>query len=149
MHAAPINVSPSMIQKLQTIQNSSLHVATGCMKMISIDYLHEETKLLPVHDNFFLICSQYLARTLQPNNLSHNIVTSSSGIRNMKQTLQFRFLCPVNDILSITEFKTTKSLHSKEISQFISSYVRDHFLQNSSPQIAAEKANHLLKNYMR
>ena len=54
----------NLIQKLQTIQNSALCIATGCVKMTPIDHLHEETKMLPVQDYLSLISSQYLARAL-------------------------------------------------------------------------------------
>jgi len=56
--------------------------------------------MLPVQDHLSLISSQYLARAIQPNNTSHSAVTSSSGIRNMKQTLQPRFLHRVAPYLS-------------------------------------------------
>ena len=92
--------SPSLIQKLQTIQNSALRIATGCVKMASIDHLYEETEMLPVQDHLFQICSQHLARALQPNNPSHSVVTSPSGSRDMKPTLQSRFLHHVNPHLS-------------------------------------------------
>ena len=49
--------SPSLTQKLQTIQNSALRIATGCVKMASIDHLHEETEMLPVQEHFSLIFS--------------------------------------------------------------------------------------------
>ena len=74
VHAAPIcflNTSPFLIQN---IQNSALRIATCCVKITSIDHLHEETKMLSVQDHLSLISSQYLAqyltRTLQPNNPS-------------------------------------------------------------------------------
>jgi len=54
MYAAPIwfpNTSPYLVQKLQTIQNSALRIATGCVEMASIDHLHEETKILPIQDH--------------------------------------------------------------------------------------------------
>jgi len=57
-------VSPSLIQKLQTIQNSALRTATGCVKMTYIDHLHEETEMLPVQDHLSLFSSQYLAKVL-------------------------------------------------------------------------------------
>ena len=85
MYAAPIwfpNTSPSLVQKLQTIQNSALHIATGCVKIASVDHLHEETEMLPVQDHLSLICSQCLAITLRPTNPSHNIVTSPSDSRH-------------------------------------------------------------------
>ena len=73
MYAALIwfsNTSPSPIHKIQTIQNSALRIATGCVKMTSINYLHEESKMLPVQDHLSLISSQHLVRALQPNNSS-------------------------------------------------------------------------------
>ena len=54
------------------IPRTSLRVATGCVKIAYIDHLHEETKMVPIYDHLSLICSQYLARTLQPNNPSHS-----------------------------------------------------------------------------
>ena len=68
IYATPIylpNTSSLLVQKLQTIQNSTLHVATGCVKMAFVDHLLEETKMLPLHDHLSPICSQYLARTIQ------------------------------------------------------------------------------------
>ena len=87
MYAASIwflNTSLSLIQKLQAIENSALRIVTGCVKMTSINHLQEETKMHPVQDLLFLISVQYLARVLQPNNPSHSVATSPSGIRNMK-----------------------------------------------------------------
>ena len=68
-YASPIwfpNSSPSSIQKLQTIQNSALRIATGCVKMCPTDHLHAETHVLPVKDHLSLLCSQFLAKSLQP-----------------------------------------------------------------------------------
>ena len=100
MNAAPIwftNTSSFLAQKVQAVPNSALRVATGCVKMTSINHLHEETKMLHFHDHFSLISSQHLARTLQSNNPSHIIVTSPSGIRGMKKkqsNLDFSIVLP-------------------------------------------------------
>ena len=56
--------------------DSALRIATGCVKMASIDHLHEETEMLPVQDHLSLICSQHIARALQPTNPSNSVVTS-------------------------------------------------------------------------
>ena len=64
--------------------SKTLHIATICVKMTSINHLQKESKMLPFQDHLSLISSRYLARALQSNNRSHNVVTSSSGIRNMK-----------------------------------------------------------------
>ena len=120
-YAAPIwitNTSPSLIQKLQTIQNSALRIATGCVKMTSIGHLHEETKMLPVQ----VISYQYHTRTLQPNNPSDNVVTYPSDIRNMKQILHSRILHCVTLYISTGILLPTvcgtviNSFHTKAVS---------------------------------
>ena len=73
-----------LIRKLQMVQNPALCVTNGCVKMISIDHVHEETKVFPIHDHLSLICSQYLVRIFQPNNSSYNVVISFSIYRKMK-----------------------------------------------------------------
>ena len=149
MYAAPIwfpNTSPSLIQKLQTIQNSALCIATGCVKMTSIDHLHEETKMLPVHDHLLLISSQYLTRA-QPNcnNAFHSIITSPSGIRKMKQTFQSPFLCCSASIerYSIpTDYGISiKSLHTSAVTISKSLLSHNRVLQTASLQIAPEEVN--------
>ena len=62
------HASTSLIQKLITIQNYTLRIATGCAKMTSIDHLQKDSKMLPVQCHLSLINSQYLARALQHNN---------------------------------------------------------------------------------
>ena len=118
MYAAPIyfpNASSSLVQKFQTIQNSALRVATDSVKMISIDHLCEETKMLLVQDDLSQSSSQYLVSVLQrqpthqpltnissalpfSNNPSHSVVTSPSGMR--KKNLQSRFFHRVAPNLS-------------------------------------------------
>ena len=63
MYSAPIwfpNTSVSLIQKLQTIQNSALRIATDCVKMTSMDHMHEEIKMLSVQDHLSLISSEIM-----------------------------------------------------------------------------------------
>ena len=92
IYAAPIwfhNASSSQVQKLQAIQISSLVVTTVCVKITSVDHLHEDTKMNPIQDHIFLIGSQYLARALQPNNPFHSEVTFPSGIKNKTKKISF------------------------------------------------------------
>ena len=138
MYAAPIwfpNTSPSLIQKPQTIQNSVIHIATGCIRMTSIDQLHEENKMLSVRDHLSLISSQYLTKALQLNNPSRNAVTCLSGIRDKKtKTLQSRFLHRVasylsSSILPHSDYGTTiMSLHTKVVSDSQFLLIHNHFL---------------------
>ena len=74
---------PTYWESLYTLISRSLPIhfhtvlrAASCVKMTSTDHLHEETKVIPFNDHLSLICSQCLVKTLQPNNLSQNVVTS-------------------------------------------------------------------------
>ena len=92
--AAPIwypNASRTSIQKLQTIQNSALRLATGCLMMTSIDHLHMEAELMTVREHLDMLCSQYLATSLQREHPSYQVVTADPGPRSKKQTIQQRF----------------------------------------------------------
>ena len=62
-HLVP-STSKYLIHKLQNIQNSALRIATGCIKMTSIDHLHEETKMPPIQDHLSLFSSKYLSPEL-------------------------------------------------------------------------------------
>ena len=79
------------------------------------------------------------------NHTSHSVVTSSSGIRNMKQNLQSRFLHYVapyllSGILPLTDYGTNiKSLHT--IAVFGSVLFNNRILRTASPKIAPEEAN--------
>ena len=98
-------------------------------------------------DQISLLCSQYLARTLQPNNPSHNLVSSSSGIRLMKHTIHSRFLHDVATYLSAafcpplnlrpppTPF-IPKRFRSRNLPQLLTVYFRLFF-----SQISAEETN--------
>ena len=150
MYASPIwllNTSPSLIQKLQIIQNSALRIAIGCLKMASIDHLHEETEMLPVQDHLSLICSQYLDRALQLTNPSHSVVTSPSCSRDMKKTFHSRFLQVVaphlfSGILPNAEYGTTiRFLHTRAVAASKSLLSHNRVFQTTSPQIAPEETN--------
>ena len=100
--------------------------------------------MFPVHDHFSLIFSRYLAGTLQPNNLSHNVVTSPSVIRDMKIALQSQFLYhyAIKRCSSHSNFGTTgKSLHTETVSESISPLTHSSVLQTALPQIAVKEVN--------
>ena len=147
-YASPIwfpNIKSTSINRLQCLQNAALRVATGCVKMTDIGHLHSETSVLPVRDHLSLLSSQFLARCLIPSHPSHSIVTAPSGPRNMKQTLQSRFLPTVapyltNGTLPPTTFKATlKSLHTSAVSSTISSRPPNRVLQAPAPPVSEEE----------
>ena len=113
--------------------------------MSSIDHLHAETKVLRVEDHLNLLCSQSLAKTMQPSHPSHSTVTSPSGPRNLIKTLQSRYLPTVEPYLLEGSLPpqnytlTIKSLHTQAVASAITSYSPNRILQSPSPPIAEEE----------
>ena len=104
-YGAPIwhpNLARSRLQKLETVQNSALRIATGCHKMAAIDHLHTETNILPLHTHLDLSCMQFLATALDPGHPSWlSISPRTHRPRPMKHLLQSRYFNTLqNDINS-------------------------------------------------
>ena len=58
----------------------------NCHTNASIEHLHEEVKELPVKDHLHLLSAQFLARSLQPDNVSFPVVQLDQGPRRLKHT---------------------------------------------------------------
>ena len=56
----------------------------GCYNMSSIDHLHVEADKLKVKEHLELPPAQYVARWLEPENVSHSITTKDPPKRKMK-----------------------------------------------------------------
>ena len=141
-YAAPIwfpNISHSSTTRLQTIQNSALRIATGCVKMTPIDHLHTESKVLKVDEHLKLLCSQYLATCLQPSHVSFPIVTADPGPRRMKQSLRTGFSDQVNDLLvdgCIRDIKLARStIHTRAVQDAIGSRRLNGVLSLAAPDV--------------
>ena len=141
-YAAPIwfpNTSESSIAKLQSVQNSALRIATGCVRMTPVDHLHTEAKILKVDEHLKMLCSQFLATCLQPNHASFPIVTADSGPRRKKQSLQMGFSDQVNDLLvdgCITDIKIArKIIHTRAVRAAIDSRRPNGVLSDSAPDV--------------
>ena len=118
---------------------------TGCVKMSSIGHLHAESSVLPVKDHLSLLSSQFLARCHVPSHPCHQVVTSPSGPRPMKYTLQSKFLPTVapyliNGSLPPDTYKSTiQSLHTSAVASTIASRPPNRVLQQPDPPIAEEE----------
>ena len=94
-YAAPIwfpNLATSRLQKVESIQNSALRTATGCLRMSSIDHLHTESSIFPLRTHLDLCCLQYLASSRDPEH--PNWLHTSPRItrpRPMKHLLQSKY----------------------------------------------------------
>ena len=62
-------------------------VHTECHKMSGVDHLYIEAKVLKVREHSELLSAHYLARCLEPGNVSNSITTRDTPKRRMKETL--------------------------------------------------------------
>ena len=148
-YAAPAwfpNSQPTAINKLQIVQNAAVRIATGCVKMTSIDHLHAEAAVLPVRNHLSLLSSRFLALSLVPTHPSHLTFVSPSGPRgDKKHTLQSKFLPTVspylsNGILPPDIYKDTlKSLHTSAVSSYLSSRAPNRVLAAPDPLVSEEE----------
>ena len=67
--------SSTSINKLQFMQNAALRTATACTQNTNIQYLYDETLILPIHDHLQLHASQYKQKTQHPLHPLHKHTT--------------------------------------------------------------------------
>ena len=79
-------ISDTNTQKLQTIQNTALRIATGCTQDTNTQHLHTETKTLPLKQHLKLHASQYRQKAQHAEHPSHHLTTQAQNPRHMKQT---------------------------------------------------------------
>ena len=147
-YAAPIwypNSSSSAIQRLQSIQNSALRIATGAHRMSAISHLHNETMILPVKDSLELQCKQFLLSASRPLHPSFDVVTSPSGPRRIKNTLQSRFTDSISHLLNGNalppdEYRSAlKNTHTQAVEQAIAAFPPNRVLGTEPPPIHPEE----------
>ena len=141
-YAAPIwfpNTSRHSINRLQTIQNSALRIATGCVRMTPIDHLHAEARVLRVGEHLSMLCSQYLATCLKPDHVAFSTVTADSGPKSKKQTLQLSFGDQVSDLLvdgCIYNVKEARSrIHTRAVERAIEGRQASGVLGRAAPDV--------------
>ena len=127
-YAAPIwtsFLSDTQWRALQTTQNNVLRIATGCVKMTSIDHLHQESCMLIVRKHNELLTKQYLIacylsttnyRTVM-NNPSRRIrldfTTFKSDITHIIPTIDnLRFVREAQNSLHQTSDMIARNEHS-------------------------------------
>ena len=148
-YAAPIwvpNASPSSVASLQTIQNSALRLATGCHLSSAVDHLHAEAMVLKVQEHLDMLCTQFLATSLQREHPSFATVTASSGPRRMKHTLQSRYLPKLEELTgeaglagdgTITDpIAARKQIHTRAVESSISARQANRVLDAPAPDVS-------------
>jgi hypothetical protein len=134
------------VDSLQKVQNAILRTITGCHAAASQQHLHDECKILPVHDHLKL---QLLANTRQVGHPSHNITSRLPGPRpDRKATLQCCYLDDIKPHLTaagtISDYdykKSIKTLHTEAVSAALASAPPNRVLGTQPPEISSTEAS--------
>jgi len=84
--------STTNLDKLSVTQNTALRIATGNIRKAAIPHLHVEAGVIPLRTHLELCGTQFLASALQTSHPSHSLVTTYTGPRLMKPTLQSTYM---------------------------------------------------------
>ena len=125
-YGAPIwtpSLSKTNWQHLQVQQNSALRTITGCVKMTSIEHLHNEVQMLPVREHSEMLSRQFLVGSYQKHRADH-YTTKQNGPRNIKPTLKDKYYEDVKDYLqdssiSKDNYKVAiKKIHKRDVQHY-------------------------------
>ena len=109
-YASPVwstNIRGTNYINILCTQHEALRIAIRCHKMSGVDHLHIEAKVLKVRDHSELLAAHYLARCLEPGNVSNSITTKDSRKRWMKEALFTRHRSTIEQRMVAKDRKTT------------------------------------------
>ena len=133
-------ISQTSWDRLQTVQNHALRVATGCLNKSDIGHLHEETKVLPVQAHSTLLTKQYLANTYLPSHPGFKNLDRPPPARNLKPTLlQHKEDIRVKYEAGLSRKDVLKSLHSEAVAAALDNLAPNKVLGARPPEINKEE----------
>src|SRR5579872_7127682 len=80
-------ISNTSMQKLQTVQNTALRVATDCTADTNMNHFHQETKVLPLKDHCNQHTSNFKQKAVSSNHPLNKLMDQPKPARNMKESL--------------------------------------------------------------
>ena len=137
-YAAPVwtpSVCPSNWERLESIQNQALRIASGCLLMSSSDHIHQECKVLPLKQHSQLLCKQYLAGTFLSNH-PENKILNNPPLRNLKKTARM-YKTEVSEKFQadLNLKQVIKCLHTDSVQTCLNNYKPNRVLQSDPPEI--------------
>ena len=133
------NASESNIGKIQRAQNETLRIITGSHKMLCIDHLHSETKMIQVEDHLTLLSVQYLVQCLDTENVCHHITKMDLPPREMKEIIFTRHNQTVLPLLANNRKDTLQPRHTSFVNTAIENMKDNSVLNNRPPPINDEE----------
>ena len=138
---API-ISPHLWNKLQIIQNQALKIATGCLKIASLDHIHHETKVLPIQPHAMLLTKQFLLTNHLPGHPGQKHLDRPPPPRNMKKTI-LHYKDDIQQCLPVVDKPSHKAglkhLHTTAVNRTIANYADNRVLKRKAPPLNTEE----------
>ena len=134
------------MQKLQTVQNTALRIATGCTIDTNTDHLHQETKILSLKNHCKLHASnleQKSASSSHSLNKLPNQPTNKTD-RSKKPSLfltnNYTYNLPVSNSLREEEItQNIKTNHSMAVAEYKNTRPDNKLLETPTPDIHSQK----------
>lgn len=130
-------------QKLQTTQNASLRIITGCHKMSNVDHLHQETKVLPIKDHSKMLAVQYALKCHHPTHPNFELTRDPDPPRNIRKSALVKYRDCINHLPPPTSQRRlkrgTKLLHTSIVSGAIRNLEVNRVLRTRPPKINPEE----------
>ena len=137
--------SNTNINKLQTIQNTALRIATGCTADTNIQHLHDETKILPLQQHLKLHASQLHQTAQQPSHPLHKFTNQQASQRKMKNSVflsnnNYITHIPTNDNVTAKDTEQNKKLiHTSIVQTYLNTRTNNKILNDIPPKINPEE----------
>ena len=136
--------STTSIQKLQTIQNTALRIATGCTRDTNTQHLHDETLILPVSTHLQLHASQIRQKAQHPTHPLHAL-TKKTTPRLKKQTAfnNNRYTTHIKTLkhTSMSNIKhNLKRIHTTTVTNYLNNRKMNKLLHTTAPTINTTEA---------
>ena len=144
-------ISGNHWNRIQTLQNHALRIATGCVKMSSIDHLHQETQVLPLKEHSEMLTKQFLTNFQHPEHPGNADILQEQdqNARSKKKTLLehretvdalFNRADMPNDINKKIK-RCKKHLHTETVKKVLSSYQANRVLEAKPPKIHTNESS--------
>jgi hypothetical protein len=134
-------ISNTNLNKLQTVQNTALRIATGCTADTNIQHLHDETQVLPLDIHLKLQASQLKQKAQLATHPLHKYTTQQQAARNMKQTIfhNNNYTTNINNASTdITEQdiqRNIKSIHTTVVANYLANRKHNKIINEPAPKI--------------
>ncbi|XP_018015742.1 uncharacterized protein LOC108672560 [Hyalella azteca] len=131
--------SESGWQKIQTVQNSALRIATGHTRDTNAQHLHDETSVLPLKNHVQMMALQLREKSKLEEHPLRSLM-NQEPIRLMKKTIynseySIKVYDCNNSDSSVEVNRNMKTLHTTAVERYLESRTPDKILNAPAPKV--------------